>query len=528
MPFPLSLARRHCFPLASSILALACLVPTTSSGDDPPPQLHPRPHVLLIAVDDLRPFLGCYGVEHAVTPNIDRLAENGLLFERAYCQYAKCGPSRLSLLSGLRPESVGVFNHRKDSALRFRERRPDAVSLPRWFRDHGYEARGFGKIQHDGWDNSEDWSAPPFPGREGEMREIADPEHPGGPTVIAERFDCPVKQFPDVPDEHFFAGRMTTEVLGAMEQHRGEHRGDGARPLFLAVGYRRPHLPFVAPKRYHDLHEPDESWLAPNPSPPEGVPPLAWFTSGDYKGAARRFGFSMPDRPARQEAIDLNGFELRSYLGVPVRGPIPEDAQRELIRAYAACVSYVDAQVGRLLDGLDRHGLRENTLVVLFSDHGWHLGEHSVWAKMTNYEVGTRVPLILSAPGQPRGRTRALAELVDLYPTLCDLAGLPRPDHLEGESLLPVIEAPSVPGAATARSFYTRSRETIHGRAVRSDRFRYVRWSEAKTGRLLAEELYDHEADPHETRNLAGSPEREDELERMRELEKEGTLPVAP
>ena len=463
----------------------------------------------MVAVDDLRPMLGCYGDPRIKTPNIDRLAGRGMLFERAYCNYAKCGPSRLSLMTGLRPDTIGVFSHRDSDMKAFRERRPDAVSFARWFRDHGYEARSFGKIDHDGWANPEDWSAPPFAGRESEMLEMADPVNPSAPTFIAERAACPVLQSPDVGDDHLFAGRMTREVLRLLKERKAE------RPFFFAVGYRRPHLPFIAPKRYFDLYRPDPDWLAPNRQPPAGVPFFAWFNSDGYAGLAKRLGEPMPGKITRADAIAFNGFEMRSYLGVPLRGELPEDLQLKLIHAYAACVSYVDAQIGRLLDEIGKAGSGRDTILLLWSDHGWHLGESSVWGKMTNYEVGTRVPLIIAAPGFSPGRTRSLAELVDLYPTLCELAGIPAPGHLQGKSLAPVLKDPGAVVNDAVRHEYVRFNGKYTGLAIRTDRHRYVRWRDGQ-GKTVAEELYDLEADPLETENLASRrPELVTEMRRF-------------
>lgn len=501
----------HAARMRDLVAALLIVLPVCSGlrgAEDSPP-----PHILFIVIDDLRPMLACYGHPVVKTPQIDRLAREGLLFERACCQYAKCGTSRLSLMTGLRPESIGVFSNRLEDADAFRERRRDAVWMSRWFREAGYEALSFGKIDHDGWSRDSDWSAPVSPGREREMWEVTDPDDPRGPTRIADRHDCPVLQSPDVPDDHLYAGRMTSEVLDYLATGHD-------RPLFLAVGYRRPHLPFVAPKKWFDCYDPEAFVLVDSPEPPADVSPMAWFNSDGYVGAARLSGIEMPPRPTRDEAISLNGYELRSYNGVPKEGPIAAKRQHELIHAYAACVSYVDAQVGRLLDGLEAAGLRENTVVVLCSDHGWHLGEHAAWGKMTNYEIATRVPLIVSAPGLPRGRTAALAELVDLYPTLCDVAGIAPPGHLEGESLFPVLENPASKGTGTAHSSYARYRARFVGHAIRNDRFRYVRWIDRTTGDVQFEELYDHENDPHERRNLAGDPDYADDIGAMQNLVK--------
>lgn len=454
-----------------------------------------RPNVLMIAVDDLRPMLGCYGDPRAITPNIDALAEEGMLFERAFCQYSKCGPSRLSLMTGLKPETVGVFSHGARDLERFRSGDANAVTMAEWLKNHGYETRSFGKVDHDGWSQLRDWSEPPSPGRDGEMREIANEADLSAPTKIAERWDCPVFQSPDVPDDHLFAGRMTNEVIRELADRKDE------RPFFYAVGFRRPHLPFVAPKRYFDLHEPDGSWLPRNPEPPAGVPPVSWFSSDGYIAGAKKIGITIPVRPNRQQAVLLNGYEMRSYQGVRNLGILEKADQLKLQQAYAACVSYVDAQIGRLIESLNVSGRREDTIILLWSDHGWHLGELSVWGKMTNYETGTHVPLIIDAPGKPAGRTASLAGLIDLYPTLCDLAGVEKPPHLEGVSLVPVLENSDAAVRETVHSSYVRYNGKFTGDSVRTDRYRYQLWKNREGG-IESEELYDLAADPLEQRNL--------------------------
>jgi arylsulfatase A-like enzyme len=413
-------------------------------------------------------------------------------------------------MTGLRPASINVSSNHEREVRAFRQRRTDAVSMARWFKDHGYHTQSFGKIYHDGWDLASDWSVPSHPGREKEMLEVFDETNPEGPSIIADRFGCPVMQSPNVPDDHFFAGRMTEMAIRTLRDH------DEAKPLFLAVGYRRPHLPFVAPSRYFDLYQPDESWLAKNPRPDLGSPVMAWFNSDGYVGSARKFNLIMPNPPTRDDAISWNGFEMRSYLGVPNVGRINQSLQLDLLQAYAACVSYVDAQIGRLLDQLEALHRFDDTVIVLWSDHGWHLGEHSAWGKMTNFEVATRVPLILSAPGIDPGRTRVLAEMVDVYPTLCDITGVGAPAHLEGESLESVLRHPDATSPSVALSQYPRFKGTYVGRALRTDRYRFVTWTETKTGRIVDRELYDHSNDTAETRNLARD---EAQAERVSQLE---------
>lgn len=458
-----------------------------------------RPNILMIAIDDLRPMLGCYGDSRVVTPNIDRLAARSTVYDRAYCQYAKCGTSRLSIMTGLRPDSIGVFSNNERDVKRFRGE-STAISLGKWFKQNGYHTQSFGKIYHDGWDNPEDWSVPSSPGREREMWEVTDETDPMLPTTIAERWACPVWQSPDVPDDHLFAGRMTSEVI----QQLGERSAE--RPYFFAVGFRRPHLPFIAPQRYFDLYEPDEAWLTPIPDPPKDSPVMAWFNSDGYVGGAKRAGLTMPKRPSFQKAKDWNGYEMRSYLNVAYEGTLTKAKQLELLHAYAACVSYVDAQIGRLLEKVDP----DNTIIVLWSDHGWHLGEYSAWGKMTNFEIATRVPLIIAHPEGSGNRSSQLAELVDLYPTLCDLSGIDRPVHLEGESLTSETEKNNV-----ALSQYSRFANAYMGRAIRTDRYRYVAWYEKTSGEVVEQELYDHNTDPGETINLAKNTELSQVVEQL-------------
>lgn len=452
-----------------------------------------RPNILMIAVDDLRPMLGCYGDTKIITPNIDRLAARSVLFEHAYCQVAKCGPSRLSLMTGLRPVSIRVYGHSNKDIAAFRKRRPDATSIARSLKDYGYNTYSFGKIDHDGWQIAEDWTTTPFAGRDKEMLEIHDEANPDGKTIIADRFQCPVMQNPDVSDTHFFAGRMTDKALKLLTDIGNE------KPFFIAVGFRRPHLPFVAPKRYYDLYKPDQSWLSRNPKPAQNSPPMAWFNSDGYQKGAFRMGVSMPENPQRTDWVSWNGFEMRSYLGVPVQGEIHQELQLQLLHAYAACISYVDAQIGRLLEKIDV----DKTIVIFWADHGWHLGEQSAWGKMTNFEIATRVPLMIAAPSIKPARTKSIAELVDLYPTICDLVKMPPPNHLEGESLIDVLRHPAKKRDSVALSEYPRFRQKYYGRTLRTNGYRFVVWRETATGKVVDRELYDHTTDSLETTNVA-------------------------
>lgn len=229
---------------------------------------------------------------------------------------------------------------------------------------------------------------------------------------------------------------------------------------------------------------------------------MAWFNSDGYVGTARRVGLTMPSPPDSQQAVQWNGYEMRSYLGVPNHGVIDTSLQLNLLQAYAACVTYVDAQIGLLLNELEHLKRFENTIVILCSDHGWHLGEQSAWGKMTNFEIATRVPMIVAGPGLKPGRTQAISELVDLYPTVCALSGVAAPGHLEGESLVPVLQNPGQRSDRVAYSQYQRFTGKYTGRALRTDRYRFVSWTRKKGGEVVHQELYDHSTDPQETRNV--------------------------
>ncbi|MHC4995181.1 MAG: sulfatase, partial [Planctomycetota bacterium] len=395
-----------------------------------------RPNVLFIAIDDLRPELGCYG-RPVLSPNIDRLAATGTLFKRAYVQQALCKPSRASILTGRRPDATGVT----DFTTGFRDAIPDAVTLPQHFMRHGYHARAFGKIFHN--DDKASWSQPLFQSTlpqyrtkfgldvlrwiQDDYRRIKYTWHLGNGKEKYKRAGGLPAEAPDVADNELRDGHMTEVALAALDAAAKRIDAGGA-PFFLAVGYMKPHLPFVAPKNYFDLYDPDKIPVAANPFPPRDVPYFAMYNFND----------------------------MRHYYGVPKIGPVLEPQARRLKHAYYACVSYVDALIGRLLRRLDDHGLSDNTVVVLWGDHGWQLGEHGIWDKHTNFETSTHAPLILRVPGQKPGVTDALVEHVDIYPTLAEACGLPVPRELEGTSLLPLTQDPDRPWKSAAFSQYRR------------------------------------------------------------------------
>jgi arylsulfatase A-like enzyme len=444
------------------------------------------PNVLFIAVDDLRPEIHCYGAAHMKTPSLDRLAARGLLFERAYCQVAVCNPSRNSLLSGCRPDTTGIL----DNQHFLRGQMPDVVTLPQHFKQHGYTTLSLGKIFHhserEPGDDPQSWSEPAWyhgePYRHWFARESLDyvkqlkalPKEKQPKQLRAAPFEAA-----DESDDVYPDGQTAVKAIETLRRLKAD-----ARPFFLGVGFVKPHLPFTCPQKYWDLYPADTIRLATNSARPAGAPEPAFHS----------------------------WYELRSYGTVPEKGGITDEMALNLIRGYRACVSFMDAQLGRVLDELDRLGLRDNTIVILWGDHGYHLGESDVWTKMTNFERGVRVPLIVSAPGMKTAgqRTRALVELVDLYPTLTELAGLPLPPHLEGTSFKPLIENPTRAWKTAAFSQYLRpGKPPFMGRTIRTDRWRYTEWTDPKN-QHAGIELYDHTSDPDETRNLANHPAQKD------------------
>ncbi len=466
-----------------------------------------KPNVLLICVDDLKPALGCYGDARAQSPHIDRLAARSVLFERAYCNQAVCSPSRNALLTGLRPQTLGIY----DLATNFRKSRPDAVTLPQHFKNHGWRTEALGKIFHVGHGNTEDpvsWSVPHW---KANVISYALPESKAKAGLTREEalFDNqPAKDLPkgaayeaaDVPDNTYPDGALAEEAIQRLRAAK-----DRGGPFFIATGFVKPHLPFVAPKKYWDRYSRDDFSLAAVQTPPSGAPSYAPQFGG----------------------------ELRQYKGVPDNGPIPDDLQRTLIHGYHAAMSFMDAQVGRLLDELDALGLRQNTIVVLWGDHGWHLGDHGIWCKHTNYEQATRIPLLVSLPGQSSGRkTNALTETVDIYPTLCELTGIPAPEGLDGRSFVPTLRDPQTPTKDHVIHVYPRSAPNVGpviGRAIRTERYRLVEWKKIGAAAETAElELYDYQTDPLETENLAAKqPDFVKSLRKMLSRHPEAKPPIS-
>ncbi len=454
-----------------------------------------RPNVLFIAVSDLRCDLGSYGVKHVRSPNLDRLAASGVTFTRAYCQQAVCNASRASVLTGLRPDTTRVW----DLVTNLRTALPDVVTLPQYLRRQGYRAVAHGKIFHNTFPDTQSWDEPTRDAQgiirysEANLRRLADYKEQmtaaGKSAAAIARMRGPAAEMQLQPDHLTYDGKQTGEALEKM----GE-LAVGPVPFFLAIGYIRPHLPFIVPKKYWDLYDRAKLPLATNPFLPRDAPAVAF---GDRS---------------------LGGFyELRDHFDYadapsPFESPLSEEQQRELRHGYYAGVSFIDAQVGRLLEGLEALGLARNTIVVLWSDQGWKLGEHNGWGKQTNYEIDTRVPLIVRAPGAAaNGQTcRALVELVDLYPTLCELAGVPVPAALDGRSFAALLGDPARTVKDAAFSQFPRRHEgrDYMGYALRTERHRYVEWVDKQTGETTHRELYDETRDPDENVNIAGQPEQ--------------------
>ncbi|MEQ8303129.1 MAG: sulfatase [Cyclobacteriaceae bacterium] len=489
------------------VFACAMLILLWCCSSKPQDQLTSKPNVLFIIVDDLRPELGCYGNTQIKTPNFDRLASEGTLFNRAYCQVAVCAPSRASVMTGLRPDSSRVWVL-GDS---FRKNLPEVVTIPQHFKKNGYRTVSIGKIFHNHMPDSVSFDEPDLRPAEYSTPDMVDrdaesfyydgeikKEHA---IVRAQRIkDNPRRanygggwaygrstEIADAPDDALYDGAQTKLAIDKLEELKGREE-----PFFLALGYYRPHLPFVAPKKYWDLYNRDSITVPTNTYIPKGAPVMAMNNPYEMTGC-----------------YDLE------YVKHPTVPSVSLDTAKILKHGYYASVSYVDALLGRVMDALEEKGLADNTIVVLWGDHGWKLGEHNGWSKMTNYNIDTRVPLIMKAPGQqPKGGTNALVELIDLYASLCDLAGIEAPAHLQGTSFKPLLENPEREWKSAAFSqFQRRPRESLDGKnymgySMVTKDYHYVEWyewdQEAKLSKdRVAVELYDLKIDPEENLNIA-------------------------
>ncbi|MFT6618956.1 MAG: iduronate 2-sulfatase [Limisphaerales bacterium] len=448
-----------------------CITTTISTAASPL-------NVLFIAVDDLRVELNCYGQSHVISPNIDRLAAQGTLFERAYCQQTVCNPSRASMLTGLRPDTLRVW----DLPTHFRTNRPDVITLPQLFKQNGYFAQCVGKIFHnwrqDDWKGDPDsWSVPSVLhyNSHGKDKPQIDGKVPPNFASGAGGTECR-----DVPDDAYFDGRVANTAINALRTISKQ-----PEPFFLAVGFWKPHTPFNAPKKYWDLYDRSNVPIPNRIIPPNNVPDIA-LTSARYK-------------------VGKNSAVLR-----------------EMHHGHLAAITYLDTQIGKVLRELDTLDLRKNTIIVFWSDHGLHLGEHGLIRKTTAFELDARVPMIIATPdNQPGQRTKALVELLDIYPTLADLCDLPAPKNLAGISLVALLDAPSkkvkpVALTQTPRPNYLRGKmPKVMGYSIRGERFRYTEWRDFKTGKVQARELYDHRNDPDETANVAEAKQHRQTVKRL-------------
>jgi iduronate 2-sulfatase len=503
-------------------------------------QANSRPNILFIAIDDLRPELGCYGSEIVKSPVMDGLARDGLLFNRAYCQQAICSPSRASLMTGARPDTIGVI----ENTAYFRNLTPDIITLPQHFKAHGYDAIHCGKIYHGKMtDREKSWSRGPAWNRMPNKKTptpggYALPENQAlwkankekmlakyGPEGSGGLIHGPAYESADVED-HVYGDGFNTQL--AIETLKAHLKNKPDTPLFLGLGFYKPHLNFVAPKKYWDLYDRNQIKLARQ-------------LNGPIEGAATGLHAS---------------FELRTRHGIPKLGPIDDELAKTLLHAYYACISYIDTQIGKMIQALDDTGIRDNTIIIIWGDHGWHLGDMGIWGKATNYEIATRVPLMIWTPDMlARGKkTNALVELVDMYPTLCELAGLPLPGHLAGKSFAPLLDHPNQKWKTAVLSQFPNPalrewaanplshgmRQTffgplitsvekkiieqqganwnrdlfenhLMGYSMRTDRYRFVSWQDHRNPKAppLFVELFDHHSDPNETINIAkANPER--------------------
>lgn len=438
--------------------------------------------MLLICVDDLKPLLGSYGDKVVKTPNFDRLAARGVVFDRAYCNQAVCAPSRNALLTGARSTTLGIY----DLGTNFRLASSNAITLPQYFKQHGYRTEALGKIFHVGHGNHEDpasWSVPHFPQQSiayllpaNQAKASREEALFANQTDVAKLPRGMAWESAAVPDKSYPDGKIEEEAIRRLRAAKAKPD----EPFFLAVGFLKPHLPFCAPKKYWDLYDRALFTVPTQRTAPIGAPKYA----------------------------PSNWGELRQYSDIPESGPLTDEQARTMIHGYHAAVSFVDAQFGRVLDEFDRLGFATNTVIVLWGDHGWHLGDHGWWCKHDNYEQTTRIPLVITAPGiAPPGThaANALIETVDIYPTLTELAGLPAPQvpqGLDGKSFASVLRDPNRSTKDFVYHAYPRGARI--GRAVRTTRYRLVEWKVPGASPESADiELYDYENDPMETKNLA-------------------------
>ena len=446
-------------------------------------------NVLFIAIDDLKPETSAHGNKYAITPNIQRLADHGALFTSCYVQQAISGPTRASILTGTRPDRTRVWDLLTD----FRQVNPNAVSLPQYFKENGYQTQGMGKIFHvtsagPGHD-APSWSIPHTksikPGYGGKYGAR-------GPAVEA----------PDVADNELHDGYLAEMAVEALTKLSKNNE----KPFFLAVGFLKPHLPFVAPKKYWDLYKREEAPLAPFQQKAKNSPDVAYHSASELK--------SYSDIPF------FDSYSDEAYMH------LNKEKQKELLHGYYAAMSYTDANIGKVVDQLYTLGLEKNTIIVLWGDHGWHLGDHGLWSKMTDFEQATHAFFMMSVPGMPKGiKPSTPCEFLDVFPTLCDLNGLAIPSWLDGVTLAPALKNPKAVVKEYAMSQYPRPKGVM-GYTIRTQRFRYTQWigKEFTTDKIynpkevVGVEMYDYANDPLETVSVIGDPKYKKEQEYMEKL----------
>ena len=467
-------------------------------------ELPKRPNILLILVDDLKPTLGVYGDPVAHSPNIDRLAEKGMVFKNAYCNQAVCMASRYNLLLGARSTSTGIYNF----GTEFRDVYPDAVTLPQYFKNAGYHVESMGKVFHIGHGNTNDEVSWSIPHHKEKVIEYLLPESTNGQLTREEAFfqnsrmfieDLPPNkklprgaawESPDVLDEAYADGRVASHAIDRLR----ELSKNPEQPFFMALGFARPHLPFCAPKKYWDLYKPEKLPMPVFEDQPKDAPACALKRKG----------------------------EITQFFPVPEDegGIYPDSLKRKLIYGYYASMSYMDAQLGRVINELERLRLDDNTIIILWGDHGWHLGDHGTWTKHTNFEQATRIPILFVAPGVTKSgsSTNQIAETVDIYPTLAELAGLEKPkvpQPMDGISLVPVLKNGDI--RLKNHAYHSYIKQGYLGEAIRTEQYRMVRWTNIQdVSKEVLYELYDYKNDPHETQNRAvKNPEKVKELEKL-------------
>lgn len=437
-----------------------------------------KPNVLFIAVDDLRPTLGAYGNKKVISPNIDELASKGIVFENAYASVPTCGASRASLLTGIRPTRERF----KISYSRIDEDTPDATTLPKLFKEHGYQAISLGKITHRPADIADHWSEKPIkpPFNAYHTKKNLDIQKKIKSGEIKGLFRAYPYESAEVEESKYFDGRVAELAVERLGQLKNSDK-----PFFLAVGFSKPHLPFSVPKKYWDMYPEEKIVLPTNYFNPRYAP----------RQAISKFG------------------ELRGYYGVPKKGPVSDEMALKLIHGYHAAVSFADAQVGKVLAALDENQLRENTIIVLWGDHGWQIGEHKIWNKHSNFKTGLHSPLIFSVPGKKQNlRTSAVTEFVDIFPTLCDLVGLPKPKQLQGESVASLLDNPDKHSNTSAYGRWT------GGDTIFTERYAYTEWSQKESGKKVARMLFDHSKDPDENVNIAERKENEALIKKLAKM----------